>query len=114
MWVQITKAEYRDGYGTAADTTRYEGILTNQPVSETIGARQRDLIIFGPEHIADIEPPPVAVASYKEAREAERHQPERHAVNEVGECASWCRVCARNVASGLFPDGTEPLDAGGL
>lgn len=32
----------------------------------------------------------------------------RHATNEHGDCATWCRTCERNVLAGLNPDGTEP------
>ena len=30
----------------------------------------------------------------------------RHAVNEHGDCAQWCKACRANVARGLNPDGT--------
>lgn len=33
---------------------------------------------------------------------------EPHALGDYGECASWCRVCAKNVAAGRNPDGTTP------
>jgi hypothetical protein len=36
----------------------------------------------------------------------------RHAVNEHGDCAPWCKVCTENVRTGLNPDGT-PIETTG-
>ena len=36
----------------------------------------------------------------------------RHAVNEHGDCASWCPACRNNMADGLNPDGTQPEETG--
>jgi hypothetical protein len=49
MWV-IVKAKTDEGY---------VGVLDNNPgVAENLKLLERDLIIFGPEHIADIQRPP--------------------------------------------------------
>lgn len=32
---------------------------------------------------------------------------QRHATDESGDCAHWCRACDNNIKAGLNPDGTE-------
>ena len=49
MWV-IIKAKTEEGY---------IGVLDNDPgTAENLTLHERDLVIFGPEHVADVRRPP--------------------------------------------------------